>query len=78
MLCDRDAHAALVIGCRGILDDEARGEVSDLVGEFGFFDAGEDFFEILVGIGGFVDGIFSAVEEDVVLIEFLVDSLLIK
>ena len=52
--------------------------MGDLVGQAGLFDAVEDLLEILVGIGCFVDGIFSAVEEDVVLIEFLVDSLLIK
>lgn len=48
------------------------------MGEFGFFDAGENFFEILVGIGGFVDGIFSSVEEDVVLVEFFVDHCLVE
>ena len=48
------------------------------MGELGLFDAGEDLLEILVGIGRFIDGIFSAVEKDVVLIEFLVDGLLVE
>lgn len=52
--------------------------MGDLVEEFGFFDAGEDFSGILVGIGSFVDGIFLAVEEDVVLIKFLIDGGLIQ
>lgn len=46
--------------------------------ELGFFDAGEDLLEVFVGVGGFVDGILSAVEEDVVLIEFLIDGALIQ
>jgi hypothetical protein len=48
------------------------------MGEFGFFDAGENLSEILVGIGGFVDGIFPAVEKNVVVVEFLVDRGLVE
>lgn len=48
------------------------------MGEFGFFDAGENLSEILVGVGGFVDGILSSVEEDVVVIEFPVDGRLVE
>jgi len=52
--------------------------VSNLVGEFGFLDAGEDLGKVFVSVRGFVDGIFTAVAEDIVLVEFLVDSALIE
>lgn len=68
----------LIIRCGGILDDESRREVGDLMGEFGFFNTGKDFVEILVGIGCFVDGILSSIEEDVVIIEFLVNRTLVE
>lgn len=46
--------------------------------KLGFFDAGEDLIEVLVGIGRFVDGILSSVEEDVVVVKFLIDRSLIE
>ena len=68
----------LIIRSGGVLDHEPCREVGDLVSELGFFHTGEDLPEVFVGVGSFVDGIFSAIEEDVVLVEFLINGALVQ
>lgn len=49
-----------------------------MLGEAGGLDAVEDFFEVFVGVGGFVDGVLAGVVEDVVGFEVGVDLLLVE
>jgi hypothetical protein len=66
---------ASIIRLRRVFDDEAGFEFADLLGEAGGLDAVEDFFEVFVGVGGFVDGVLAGVVEDVVGFEVGVDLL---
>ncbi len=62
-----------IIRLRGVFDDKAGFQFADLLGQAGGFDAVEDFFEVFVGVGSFVDRVLAGVVEDVVGFEVGVD-----